>query len=265
MPSEFRNTRECLSVPFPSKEKRGHRRDPAHLHLVVDHKTPNPNLMRSICWEHIRFIGDPVRHHQIRFLRVVVLEAFLQNRVSERALSVKKQLVDSIGSESPLHMSESIAELIIGTEIHSEDQIRTFTAKGTNSARSTGNFNHTPFFPCSINTVAKTNQQTARPSFSAEPKPSQGVPIGWTGERSETGRPAVPRTSSRRATPRGSARRRPCRPAVCRRRRRPRRTRRRWPPARSCSPAPSTSAGGPRCRRLSPTSWRRPAARPGRS
>lgn len=113
MPSEFRNTREC---PLPSKEKRGHRRDPAHLHLVVDHKTPNPNLMRSICWEHIRFIRDPVRHHQIRFLRVVVLEAFLQNRVSERALSFKKQLVDSIGSESPLHMSESIAELVIRTE-----------------------------------------------------------------------------------------------------------------------------------------------------
>jgi hypothetical protein len=52
---------------------------PTHLHLVIDHKTPNSNLMRSICWEHIWFIiRDPVRHHQVRFLRVVVLETFLQ-------------------------------------------------------------------------------------------------------------------------------------------------------------------------------------------
>lgn len=49
-----------------------------YLHLIIDRKAADPDLMGSICREHTWLVGDPVRQHQVRLLCVVVLETFLQ-------------------------------------------------------------------------------------------------------------------------------------------------------------------------------------------
>jgi hypothetical protein len=48
-----------------------------YLHLIIDRKASNPNLMRSICRQQTWPVGDPVRQHEVRLLCMVVLETFL--------------------------------------------------------------------------------------------------------------------------------------------------------------------------------------------